>query len=276
MHTDEITTAETIKLLEQKKDKPFFIAAGYFRPHVPEIAPQKYFDLYPLEKVTLPEEPIEHLKAIPEAALNIKPHNYGIAPEKLREFKRGYFASVSFLDEQIGQLLDALKRLKLDKNTIVVFWSDHGFLLGEHGQWQKQLLFEESARVPLIIFAPDAKGNGQASGRTVELLDIYPTLAELCRLTPPDNLEGKSLRPLLENPAANWNKPAFTEVSRPKVKGFSIRTERWRYTEWDKGQNGRELYDHDKDPHELNNLAHDPKYSEIAKHLQTQLAEGWH
>lgn len=274
-HTDEITTAETIKLLEKQKDKPFFIAAGYFRPHVPEIAPQKYFDLYPLEKVTLPSLSDEETAKIPAAALKIKPANYGIAPEKLREFKRGYFAAISFVDEQIGQLLDALKRLKLEGNTIVVFWSDHGFLLGEHGQWQKQMLFEEVARVPLIIAAPGSEGNGQASGRTVELLDIYPTLADLCRLTPPPELEGKSLRPLLQNPTEAWNTPAITQVSNPTGKGVSVRTERWRYIEWEKGAKGRELYDHESDPRERINLAGEAGSADIILHLKSLLPEAW-
>ncbi len=274
-HTDELIATETIKLLEQNKDRPFFIAAGFFRPHVPEVAPAKYFDLYPLEKVQLPTEPAEHLKNIPTAALPVQPLNYGIETNKLREFKRAYYASVSYLDAQVGRLVDALKRLGLEKNTIIVFWSDHGFLLGEHGQWQKQSLFEESARVPLIIVDPRAKGNGGASERTVELLDIYPTLADLCQIEPPQNLEGKSLRSLLQNPKGEWARPALTQVTRKGLKGCSIRTERWRYTEWNKGQDGAELYDHSNDPQEHHNLVADAAYAKTLAHLKQLLPEVW-
>lgn len=274
-HTDELIATETIKLLEQHKNKPFFIAAGFFRPHVPEVAPAKYFDLYPMEKIHLPEEPLDHIGRIPKPALNIQPLNYGIETNQLREFKRAYYASVSYLDTQVGRLLDALERLGLAKNTIVVFWSDHGFMLGEHGQWQKQMLFEESARVPFIIADPTAKGNGRPSPRTVELVDIYPTLAELCGLTVPHKLEGRSLRPLLQSPNSEWKRPAITQVSRKGIKGSSIRTERWRYTEWNKGQDGAELYDHDNDPREHRNLATDPAYAKTVAELKQLMSEVW-
>jgi uncharacterized sulfatase len=274
-HTDEIVTSETIKLLEKYKDKPFFIAAGFYRPHVPEVAPKRFYDLYPIDSVQLPSNPPGHLKNIPEAAFHIRPSNYGLPEKDLREFKRGYHASTSFVDEQVGKLLDAVKRLGLSDNTIIVFWSDHGWLLGEHGQWQKQLLFEESARVPMIIHAPGAKGNGIACKRTVELLDIYPTLADLCGLTPPKNLEGKSLKPLLENPAAEWNRPAISQVTRKEGDGRSVRTERWRYTDWGEGKAGAELYDHDNDPNELHNLANDPNQQKTIEELKKLLPEVW-
>src|SRR5439155_13946397 len=177
--TDGKVAAEAIRLLEAHKDKPFFIAAGFYRPHVPDIATKKYFELYPLEKITLPKEPPEHLTNIPPIALTTKPPNYGLEEEKLRLFKRAYFASISFVDAQIGKVLDALERLKLADNTVVVLWGDHGWCLGEHGQWQKQLLFEESARVPFMIALPKGKVTGVCP-RTVELVDIYPTLADLC------------------------------------------------------------------------------------------------
>jgi iduronate 2-sulfatase len=276
--TDGKVASETIRLLEENKDKPFFISTGFYRPHVPCVAPKKYFDLYPLEKITLPQEPAEHMGALPSAALSVTPPHYGVPPDQLRLFIRAYFASISFMDAQVGRVLDALDRLKLTDNTIVVFFGDHGWLLGEHGQWQKMSLFEESARVPLIVSAPSRKGNGKASPRTVELVDLYPTLADLCGLTAPPGLEGTSLRALLDNPQQTWDEPAITQVTRgasqERFMGKSVRTERWRYTEWDEGNKGTELYDHDSDPREFKNLANDPKHAETLKQLKQLLREG--
>ena len=270
--TDGKVAAEAIRLLEEHKDKPFFLAVGFYRPHVPDIATSPFFALYPLEKVTLPKEPPKHIANIPPIALTTTPLNYGLEEEKLRTFKRAYFASISLMDAQVGKVLDALDRLKLADNTIVVFFGDHGWSLGEHGQWQKRLLFEEVARVPFIIALPKAKATG-ASPRTVEFVDVYPTLADLCGLTPPANLEGKSLRPLLENPKAPWSKPAITQVVRgesgTRVMGYSVRTERWRYTEW--GAAGSELYDQDADPHEYQNLAKDAHYAGTVAELKALL-----
>jgi Arylsulfatase A and related enzymes len=262
--TDGKVAAEAIRLLEEHKDGPFFIAAGFYRPHVPDVATKKYFDLYPLEKVLLPQEPPDHITNIPPIALTTKPLNYGLEAEKLRIFKRAYFASISFVDAQVGKVLDALDRLKLTENTIVVLFGDHGWSLGEHGQWQKQLLFEEVARVPLIIALPKAMVTG-VSPRPVELVDIYSTLADYCGLKPPANLEGRTLRPLLENPKARWLVPAVTQQVRKQdgktIMGYSVRTEHWRYTEWDGGAAGSELYDHMSDPHEWQNLAKDLRYT---------------
>lgn len=262
--TDGKVAAEAIRLLEEHKGEPFFIAAGFYRPHVPDIATRKYFELYPLENVLLPKEPPDHITNIPPVALTTKPLNYGLDEEKLRTFKRAYFASISFVDAQVGKVVDALDRLNLATNTIVVLFGDHGWSLGEHGQWQKQLLFEEVARVPLIIALPKAAVTG-VSPRPVELVDIYPTLADYCGLKPPANLEGRTLRPLLENPKARWLFPAVTQQVRNEdgkgIMGYSVRTERWRYTEWDGGAAGSELYDHMNDPHEWQNLAKDPRYA---------------
>ena len=173
------------------------------------------------------------------------------------------------MDAQIGKLLETMDRLKLWDDTVVVFWSDHGYHVGEHGLWMKQSLFEESARVPLIIIAPGAKGNGKTCSRTVEFVDLYPTLADLAGLTPPKKLEGASLKPLLENPQAAWERPAFTQVQRGGFPGYSVRTERWRYTEWDDGKQGAQLYDHDADPQELHNLAGDAKYAKSVEEMKT-------
>jgi len=175
------------------------------------------------------------------------------------------------VDAQIGRVLDALDRLGLSENTIIVFWSDHGYHLGEHGLWFKQSCFEESTRVPMIIAAPGTKAAGKASPRTVELLDLYPTLADLAGLKPPSNLEGVSLRPLLDNPAAGWARPAFSQVQRGNFPGHSVRTDRWRYTEWDFGAKGWELYDHNTDPQELHNLADDPQHAAVVKEMKALL-----
>jgi uncharacterized sulfatase len=270
--TDGKVAAETIKMIEEHKDGPFFIACGFYRPHVPDIATKKYFDMYPPDKITLPVEPPGHVTNIPSVALTVKPANYGLDDLKLRTFKGAYYAATSFVDAQFGKVLDTVKRLGLENNTVIVVWSDHGWNLGEHGQWQKMLLFEESAHVVLMIRAPGAKGNGKVCPRTVELVDLYPTLAALCGLTPPEGLEGTSLQPLLRNPKASWKLPAFTQVTRKGgIMGRSIRTEKWRYTEWAAGKDGRELYDHDADPHEYNNLATDPKFSKVVAQLSGQL-----
>jgi iduronate 2-sulfatase len=271
--TDGKVATEAIKLLEQNKNKPFFLAVGFFRPHSPYVAPKKYFDMYPPEKIQLPQEPADDLNDIPLAALWTKPAHWGLGEQDRRIAMQGYYAAISFMDAQVGRVLDALDRLDLGKNTIVVLWSDHGYNLGEHGQWMKQSLFEKSARVPFIIAAPGFK-KGKSSDRTVELLDIYPTLAELCQLPAPKQLAGKSLKPLLQNPGAAWTKPAFTQVTRGKTMGRSVRTERWRYTEWDGGQAGIELYDHDQDPGEITNLAGKKEQAATEKELARLLRTG--
>jgi uncharacterized sulfatase len=272
--TDGKIADAVIKELEGHKDKPFFIACGFFRPHVPCVAPQKYFDMYPVSKLALPKEPEGHLDAVPKVALTTTPLNYGLKNEQLLDFLQAYFASATFMDAQVGRVLDTLERLKLADNTVVVFLSDHGWSLGEHGQWQKRLLFEESARVPLIVYLPKAKGNGKASGRTVELVDLHATLADVCGLKPPAGLEGLSLKPLLDDPQGTWSKAAYTQVTRGKdndLMGRSVRSERWRYTEWDGGKAGVELYDHENDPKEYKNLAKDAKYSSTVEEMKKLL-----
>jgi uncharacterized sulfatase len=269
--TDGMIATETIRMLEQHKDKPFFIACGFFRPHVPDIATAKYFDLYPFDEVTLPQYRPEDLADIPKMAFHLKEPNYGLNSEKLRRFKRAYFSAVSFMDAQLGRVVDALDRLKLADNTIVVFISDHGWMLGQHGQWQKSNLFEETARVPMMIYVPDGKGNGKRSSRVVELVDIYPTIAELCGLKAPAGFEGTSLTPLLKNPKADWNEAAFTQINYKERHGKSVRTDRWRYTEWENGSAGAELYDQKNDPLELKNLAKDSHYAKTIDELKTLL-----
>ncbi|MBM3877043.1 MAG: sulfatase [Verrucomicrobia bacterium] len=273
--TDGKVATETIKLLEANKDKPFFIAAGFYRPHTPYVCPKKYFDLYPLDSIRLVQDPTNDRDDIPRPAITIANPNYGLNDTQLRECLRAYYACISFVDAQVGRLLDALDRLKLADKTIVVFWSDHGYLTGQHGLWMKQSVFEESARVPFIIATPGQKAKGRACGRTVELVDVHPTLADLCALQPPTHLPGQSLRPLLNDPSATWTKPAHTQVWRGTFPGHSVRTERWRYTEWDNGRQGAELYDHHNDPRELTNLAADPKLAAVVAEMKALLVKNW-
>jgi uncharacterized sulfatase len=275
--TDGKVATEVIKLLEANQSKPFFIAAGFYRPHCPYIAPKKYFDLYPMEKITMPPGPFPEARSAPPAAIaSVRPWPwFGTTEQQSREAKQAYYAAISFVDAQIGRLLDALDRLKLADKTIIVFWSDHGYHEGEHGLWMKQSLWEGSARAPLIIYAPGARGNGRASRRIVEFVDMYPTLADLAGLTPPTNLAGASLRPLLDQPEASWNRPAFTQVWRGTYPGHSVRTARWRYTEWEGGKQGAQLYDMEQDPQELHNLAADPKHAATVAELKALVAKNW-
>ncbi|MEI6946808.1 sulfatase [Paraflavisolibacter sp. H34] len=268
--TDGRIADEAIQLLQQKKDEPFFLAVGFFRPHTPYVAPKKYFDLYPLESIPLAKSVENDLADVPDAALFTKPAHWGLNEDAQKQSRRAYYAAISFMDAQVGRVLDELDRLKLTENTVVVLWSDHGYNTGDHGQWMKQSLFEKSARVPLIISVPGGV-KGKASPRTVELLDIYPTLSELAGLRSPQKVQGTSLVPLLKNPEAAWNLPAYTQVKRRDLMGRSVRTERWRYTEWDEGRAGAELYDHQNDPGEFTNLAQDPRFSGQVKELAALL-----
>jgi uncharacterized sulfatase len=276
-HTDGKVATEAIRLLEEHQGKPFFLAAGFYKPHTPYVAPRKYFDPYPMDKIQLPKEPADHLKSVPKPALaSTAPHPlFGVTEDQARECKQGYYAAISFVDAQIGRLLDAMDRLKLWESTVVVFWSDHGYHLGDHGLWMKQSLFEQSARVPMIIVAPGARGNGKACARTVELLDLYPTLADLSGLTPPKEIQGASLRPLLDDPSKSWDRPAFTQVQRGAFPGHAVSTEKWRYIEWDGGKAGTQLYDRESDPQEFVNLAADPKHAKVIEELQALVKKNW-
>lgn len=284
-HTDGMVAAEIIRLMEQKRNEPFFLGAGFYKPHVPWIAPSKYFDMVPLDRLKLiPFEEWE-MHIAPKWAYFTRPAHWGMTECQRLEAMRGYYATILFLDAQIGRLLDALNRLKLAAGTSIVFWSDHGYQLGEHGQWMKQTVFEPSARSPLIIAGAGVKARGKVCRRTVEFLDIYPTLSKLCGLSgAPDNLHGASLMPLLDNPNALWDRPAISQVRRVGkdkiVDGHSLRTERYRYSMWDSGREGEELYDYSADPRELRNLAADGAFAETKAQLKTRLetilrSRGW-
>lgn len=281
--TDGMVASEAIRLLQQHRDRhadrPFFIAAGFYRPHIPYIAPKKYFGWYDLNKTLLPKLPDGYRDSVPAAALASTRTwpNFGTTDRQARECILAYDACVSFVDAQVGRLLDAVQRLGLAETTIVVLWGDHGYHLGEHGLWRKNSLFEESARAPLIISVPGMQSGIHHCQRIVEFVDIYPTVLEVAGLPTPEGLEGKSLLPLLRDPKAEWDRPAFTQVQFGKnakaFPGRSVRTDRWRYVEWDGGRKGVELYDHENDPDEMTNVASDPAHEETVGKLRTLLAD---
>lgn len=266
--TDGMGVDDTIRVLERYGDRPFWVGMGFYRPHTPFVATKRWFDLYPKNQLKLPPQPAGETDDIPPLAMMIKPANYGLGESDLLDCVRAYYASVSFIDDQVGKLLAALERLNLVDNTIIVFFSDHGFLLGEHGQWQKEMLFEEAARVPLIIVPagglrrPKTEESQWKCERVVELLDVYPTLVAMARVKQPrQKLEGRSLLPLLQDAQAPWKHAALTQTPRrskgQEVMGYSVRDARWRYTEWGvNGEHGVELYDHANDPREHTNLLH--------------------
>lgn len=274
---------KTIEQLGKYKEQPFFIACGFSKPHSPPGAPQKFYDLYDLAKIPLPPD-FAPRPTVPEGfpKLSIRPRNADLfigrdaTPEAAREMIRAYLASCSYVDANVGRVLAELDRLNLRTNTIVVFWGDHGYQLGERGKWSKAgSLFEQGARVPFIICLPNAKGNGQVSERVVESLDFYPTLAELCGLVQPQGLEGRSLAPLLNNPNLEWNHPAFIVWSEngKTLHGVAVRNERWRYAEFVDG--GAMLFDEEKDPRELKNVADDPKNAAIRAELSKLVKAYW-
>ena len=234
------------------RDEPFLIAAGFHRPHTPYLAPRRYFDLHPPASVSLPFVPDGDLDDVPRQAVSHTPIERLSDGEK-RQLVAAYAACVSFVDAQVKVILDAIDRAGLGDRTIVVVVSDHGYQLGEHGLWRKKTLYEVSDRIPLIVRAPGVRP--ATSGRLVELVDLYPTLAELCGLPGPDGLEGTSFAPLLSEPDRAWKRAAFTDVRRGRSVGRSVRTERYRYTDW--GGGAEELYDHEADPTEFTNLAGD-------------------
>lgn len=280
-HGDYKTATRAIGYLERYKDKSFFLAVGFVKPHSPPTAPRKLFDLYDVTRVPLPPDfaPRPGPPAgFPELSVPRRNADLFIGrdatPEQAREMTRAYWASTSFMDAQVGRVLDALERLGLRENTVVVFWGDHGYHLGEKGKWSKAYsLFEVGTRVPLVIAVPG--GRAQATMRNVELLDLYPTLADLCGLPrTPAGVRGRSLAPLLKNPRARWDDDAAHTVTMFQNKlGRAVRTERFRYAEWDEGRAGAMLFDETRDPHELKNLAADPAYAKTVGGMKKLLKQ---
>ena len=314
LHTDGLMATDAEWVLERcarQPERPFFLTVGFFRPHTPYVAPKPYFDLYPLEKMRIVQGVKEDQADIPAPGLmSYKREQDALTDDLRRQALQAYYASISFLDTQVGRVIDALDRLDLARKTIVVFTSDHGYHTGEHGLWQKQSLFEESARVPLLIVAPGVAKAGGAAASPVGHIDLYPTLTSLAAVAAPSNLQGQDLTPLLRDPGALGRGWALTQVMRsagaasaaapaggkrrakaaaatppaaPAAKagqaggnrfpGYSLRTARWRYTEWDEGRRGRELYDHDTDPRELTNLAENPAHAANVADLSRRLRE---
>ena len=278
-HGDYKSATRAINFIEKYKDQPFFLAVGFVKPHSPPTAPQKFFDLYDVNKIPLPVDFGTTPKAPPGfPAISIAPRNADLfigresTPELSREMKRAYWASTSFMDAQVGRVIDALEKNNLADNTIIVFWGDHGYHLGEKGKWSKAYsLYEVGLRVPLIIAMPNNKG--ESSRRVVELIDLYPTLAELCGLPKPLNISGQSIAPLLKNPGMRWERPAYSVTEYQKILGKSVRTSRWHYVEWDEGKSGAMLFEHPKDPLELKNLADNPKYAKTIVEMKKLLKE---
>ncbi|NBV55447.1 MAG: DUF4976 domain-containing protein [Verrucomicrobia bacterium] len=274
--TDGKIAAQAQAFLREKRDQPFFLAVGFFRPHTPYVAPKSYFDLYPKDQISLPGKP-DRVGRPAQAYFSTAKADYGMNEGQKRSVIQAYYASQSFMDAQLGLVLAELEKQGLAENTVVVFLSDHGYNLGEHGLWQKRALFDPSTRVPFIVRAPGIKGTGKPSPAITELVDLYPTVADLCGVTPPKTLEGRSLRPLLDDPSKPWPHAAFTQVNaggkKEPVVGRTIRTDRYRYTEWNEGKGGAELYDHANDDGENHNLAADPAQAKVIAELRTRLKQ---
>lgn len=256
--------------LEKKHDKPFFLGCGFFRPHLPWYVPRKYFDMYPLEKVTLPNVKEDDLDDVPAAgrkmALSSGDHARVLQNHAWRQAVQGYLASISFTDECVGRVVKALDDSPHREDTILVLWSDHGWHLGEKLHWRKFALWEEATHNVLMVTAPGTTAAGGRCGAPVNLLDVYPTLIDLCGLEPKKELEGTSLLPLLKNPAAERNRPTLTTHGH---NNHSVRSDRWRYIRYADGS--EELYDHSVDEMEWTNLAGKPEYEEVKQDLRKWL-----
>ena len=249
-----------IEQLNRRHEKPFFLAIGLHKPHMPWNVPRKYFDLHPLSRIQLPPTAERDLEDVPPAGVRMaKPagdHAAMLASGRWKEAVQAYLAAVSYADAMIGRLIDALDKSAYRDNTIICFWGDHGWHLGEKEHWRKFALWEEATRAPLIWVAPGVTKEGGVSDRTVDFMSIYPTLTDLCGIPTPAHVEGKSIRRLLRDPRAEWSDPALTTYG---LRSHAVRTEGWRYIRYADG--GEELYDELKDPYEWTNLAGRPEFA---------------
>jgi len=256
----------TIEQLGKQYDRPFFLGCGFFKPHMTWHVPKHYFDMYPPETITLPNVKEDDLDDVPPVGKQIaKPngdHKRITEAGYWRRAVQGYLACISFVDAQVGRVLDALDASAYRDNTVIVLWSDHGWHLGEKLHWRKFALWEEATHNVMMMVVPGITKPGGRCSRPVNLIDIYPTLIDLCGLTPKPELEGQSLVPLLKNPRAKRDRPALTTYGRNR---HSVRSERWRYIRYDDGT--EELYDHDHDEMEWHNLAGRPEYAKVKKEM---------
>jgi iduronate 2-sulfatase len=273
-HNDYRTATKAIDYLQRHQRDRFFLACGFTKPHSPPTAPQKFFDLYDPAKIALPASFGPRAAApagyppgsiTPNGDLFIQ---RDATPDEAKKVIEAYWASISFTDWNVGRVLAELDRLKLRDNTIVLFWGDHGYHLGEFGKWSKHgSLYEVGTRVPLIVSAPGAKGNGKTVAAPVQSLDLYPTLCELCGIPTPNGLEGHSLTALLNDPMAKWDHSAYSVAGNPKNLGVAVRTARYRYAEWNRGEGGAMLFDEQDDPTESKNLIDDPQLQSVKAEL---------
>jgi iduronate 2-sulfatase len=271
--TDGIAGTEAIKLLEKysRQERPFFMTVGLYRPHTPFVAPKKYFDMYPLDGIKVPNVPESYLAQLPQPAISSirrKKDQIDLDDKLARQAIQAYYASISFADAQLGRIMASLKSSNLEQNTVVVFTSDHGYHMGEHGHWQKTTLFENATRVPLVIAGPGITEKGQVAKGLVEMVDIYPTMVELANQEIPKQVSGVSLSPILKDVDLTVRSSALTQYNN----GYSIRTNRYRYTEWgEKGDLGGELYDHESDPEELINIIDRLEVQDLQMEMAIQL-----
>jgi iduronate 2-sulfatase len=283
------------QILEGRKGKaePFFLAVGFLKPHLPFVAPKKYWDLYDPAKLPMPETttpPSDAPKFAPQFGGELRqydgiPKSGLLSPEKTRELVHGYYAAVSYMDAQVGRLLDSLKKHGFDQNTAIILWGDHGWHLGDHGIWCKHTNYEKATRAAMVMSLPGQKVQGEKCSALLEFVDIYPTLAEVCGLPKPEGVEGYSFASLLDDPKKTWKKAAMSQYPRNAGKdvgqlmGYAVRTDRYRYVEWKKDATGevvaRELYDHEKDPNEDKNIAASRENSEVVKRHEQILKDGW-
>jgi iduronate 2-sulfatase len=272
--TDGIAATEADEMLARyaKSDKPFFLAVGLYRPHTPYVSPKSYFEKYPLDSIEVPTIPEGYFDTLPKPAvqtLQDKRDQLNLSTELAKQTIQAYHASISFADAQIGRVLDSLDRHGFAENTIIVFTSDHGYHMGQHGHWQKRTLFENGTRVPFIMAGPGIAKN-QSAVSLAEMVDFYPTLCSLAGLPIPDFVSGMDLSPALGDPTQMTRQDALTQ----HATGYALRTDRYRMVQWgEDGADGFELYDHQNDPAEMKNLADDPKYSEVMESLRDRMKQ---